>query len=57
MCGIVGVVNRDGRKVNGDLLQAMTDMLQHRERETFDVVHADIIGLIQFLEPRRDAVA
>lgn len=30
MCGIVGVINRDGHKVNGDLLQAMTDMLRHR---------------------------
>ena len=30
MCGIVGVVNRDGHKVDGDLLQAMTDMLHHR---------------------------
>lgn len=30
MCGIVGVVNRDGAEVDGNLLQAMTDMLHHR---------------------------
>lgn len=30
MCGIVGVINRDGRNVDAGLLKAMTDTLRHR---------------------------